>query len=305
MMEKAFQDRLLSTFQGVVKFQEPLKNHTSFGIGGPADCLAEVRSLDELRTLISLAREFQQPVFILGKGSNLLVRDGGIRGVVIRLAGEFAKVMVREGDMLAAGSASLISSLLRVSIQHRLIGLEFATGIPGTLGGALCMNAGTAEEGIGSLVKEVAVVYEDGSLATLSGEKLHFSYRRSCLPPPGGIITSAILHLPHAEQGDDILARIRERYLYRLRSQPLRERSAGCIFKNPPGESAGRLIDWAGLKGVSIGGAQVSTRHGNFIINRQGATCADVLRLIELIREKVYQSFGLILETEVLVVGEG
>lgn len=303
MICQTLADRLKSAFPGAVKFQEPLKNHTSIGIGGPADCLATVKTLDGLRRLVSLASEYRQPVFTLGRGSNILVGDGGIQGLVVRLGGEFCQAQAQENE-LTAGAACPISSLLRLSVQHRLSGLEFATGIPGACGGAVCMNAGSAEEGIGSLVRDIHLVYADGSTGALTAGSLSFSYRH-CSLPKGGIITSIALRLNQVEHKETILARIKERYTKRLKSQPLRDRSAGCIFKNPPGESAGRLIDQAGLKGLSIGGAQISTIHANFIINREGASCSDVLRLIDIVREKVYQSCGLILETEVVLVGEG
>ncbi|MEW6380426.1 MAG: UDP-N-acetylmuramate dehydrogenase [bacterium] len=303
MMSRSFADRLTSAFPGEVKFQEPMKYHTSFGIGGPAECLATVKSLDELRLLLSLADEYRQPVFILGRGTNILVRDGGIRGLVIRLDGEFTKAGVQRHELIG-GAACPLSSLLRLSVQHKLSGLEFATGIPGAFGGAVCMNAGSAEEGIGSLVRDIHLVYADGSTGVLPAGSLNFSYRH-CSLPEGSIITAIALQLSQVEHKEIILARIKERYTERLKSQPLRDRSAGCIFRNPPGESAGRLIDQAGLKGLSIGGAQISTIHANFIINREGASCFDVVRLIDVIREKVYQSSGFTLETEVLLVGEG
>jgi len=360
--------RLESAFPGKTGFNEPLKQYTSFGIGGPADCLVTVTSGEKLMKLLALIQEWEagnesvracdrenapalqaMPFFVLGKGTNLLVKDGGIRGLVIRLDGEFSRASV-QGDLITAGAACPLSSLLRLSIQHGLSGLEFATGIPGSLGGAIRMNAGSAEEGIGSVVREVRMVYPDGSTGALSvaaetpgvtvkesaalsssggtradsagtspvqgyrydkdhlqdaGDMamIRFAYRR-CFLPREGIITHASVQLRQVERKEAIVAQIRERYRYRAAHQPLREKSAGCIFKNPPGESAGKLIEQAGLKGTSIGDAQVSTIHANFINNRGSASCSDVLRLMEMIQEKIYYSFGIVLEPEVQVVGE-
>jgi UDP-N-acetylmuramate dehydrogenase len=242
------------------------------------------------------------PFFVLAGGTNLLVKDGGIRGLVIRLAGEFSRASAQE-DRIIAGAACPLSSLLRLSVQHGLSGLEFATGIPGLLGGAISMNAGSGEEGIGALVRDVHLVYPAGPGGAGLHPALEFSYRH-CSLPAEAIITRATLQLRRVERKETILAQIRDRYKYRASHQPLREKSAGCIFKNPPGESAGKLIDQAGLKGISIGSAQVSTIHANFIINRNGASCSDVLCLMDMIQKRVYQSFGIALETEVLIVGE-
>lgn len=300
-MSQTFSTQLKYLFPERVSFGEPLKDYTSFGIGGPADCLITVETAAELKKLLALANDYQQSLFLLGKGTNVLVSDQGVQGVVIRLAGEFTQAEVR-GNELIAGAASSISSLLRLSIQHTLSGLEFLVGLPGSLGGAVYMNAGSMNLGIGSLVKEVHLLYPDGSYGIKSREDLNFSYRRSALAE-GETITRIVLQLRRSESKEDILSKIKEGYAYRVNHQPLKEKSAGCIFKNPPGGSAGRLIDLTGLKGFSIGDAQVSNLHANFFINRHRASCDQVLRLMDLVRKKVCQFCGLALEPEVLVWG--
>jgi UDP-N-acetylmuramate dehydrogenase len=301
-MNQAFWTQVKYFFPRSVKFHEPLKNHTSFGIGGPADCLVTVRTMEELERLIILANDYQQPIFVLGGGTNMLIRDGGIRGLVISLSGEFRGAEVRGRDMIG-GAACPIPKVMRLAVHHSLAGLEFLAGLPGLLGGAVRMNAGSGDQGIGSLVKEIHLVYPDGSVGVRSSGALSFSYRKLPLGL-GEIITRAVLQLHQDEGKEAVWSRIKERFTYRADHQPLREKSAGCIFKNPPGDSAGRLIDRAGLKGLSVGDAQVSILHANFIINRHQASCAEVLYLMDLVQKKVYQFCGIVLEPEVLVAGE-
>lgn len=301
-MSQALWTQLKNLFPEKVSFGEPLKEYTSFGIGGPADCLITVETVPELRKVLAVMNDYQQAVFLLGKGTNVLISDRGMRGVVIRLTGEFTQAEVK-GNELIAGAACPISLLLRLSIQHTLSGLEFAIGLPGSLGGAVYMNAGSTEVGIGSLVKEVHLVCPDGSYKIRSGENLHFSYRHSSLKS-GEIITRIVLKLREGGRKEELLSKMKEGYAYRVKHQPIREKSAGCIFKNPPGGSAGKLIDLAGLKGFSIGDAQVSTIHANFFINRHQASCDQILRLMDLAQKKVYQFCGLALEPEVLIWGQ-
>ncbi len=301
-MSQALWTQLKYFFPEKVCFGEPLKQYTSFGIGGPADCLITVETVAELRKVLAVMNDYQQTFFLLGKGTNVLISDRGIRGVVIRLAGEFTQAEVK-GNELIAGAACPISLLLRLSIQHTLSGLEFAIGLPGSLGGAVYMNAGSKDVGIGSLVKEIHLVCPDGSYEIRSGENLHFSYRHSSLKP-GEIITRIILKLREEGRKEELLSKMKEGYAHRVSHQPLREKSAGCIFKNPPGGSAGELIDLAGLKGFSIGDAQVSTIHANFFINQHQASCDQILRLMNLAQKKVHQFCGLALEPEVLIWGQ-
>ena len=302
-MSQALWTQLKNRFPEQVSFGDYLKKYTSFGIGGPADCLITVETATELREVLGVMSYYQQTFFLLGKGTNVLISDRGIRRVVICLAGEFTQAEVK-GSELIAGAACPISLLLRLSIQHTLSGLAFAIGLPGSLGGAVYMNAGSKDVGIGSLVKEVHLVCRDGSYKIRSGEDLHFSYRHSSIEP-GEIITRVVLKLRKGERKEELLSRMKEGYAYRVSHQPLREKSAGCIFKNPPGGSAGELIDLAGLKGFSIGDAQVSTIHANFFINRHQASCDQILRLMDLAQKKVHQFCGVSLEPEVLIWGQG
>jgi UDP-N-acetylmuramate dehydrogenase len=301
-MSQALWTQLKNLFPEKVSFGAPLKQYTSFGIGGPADCLITVETVAELRKVLAVMNDYQQTFCLLGKGTNVLIYDRGIRGVVIRLAGEFTQAEVK-GDELIAGAACPISLLLRLSIQHTLSGLAFAIGLPGSLGGAVYMNAGSTDVGIGSLVKEVHLLCPDGSYKIRSGENLHFSYRHSSLNP-GEIITRIVLKLREGGRKEELLSKMKEGYAYRVKHQPLRQKSAGCIFKNPPGGSAGELIDLAGLKGFSIGDAQVSTIHANFFINRHQASCDQILRLMDLAQKKVNQFCGLALEPEVIIWGQ-
>ncbi len=299
-MNRHFQAKLQSIDQDNLRFLEPMTEHTSFGIGGIADYLARVESKAALINLIALAKDFRQPIFLLGQGTNILVSDRGIRGLVIQLAGEFSNAEVMEEEIIA-GAACPISRLLKLSIQHHLTGLEFAVGIPGSVGGAVYLNAGSFDEAFGSFVKEVHIVYPDGSCSVRTGNELRFFYRQSSFEKE--IITKVVFHL-HKVAKESIISKIKEGYKYRISHQPIREKSAGCIFKNPTGDFAGRLIDQAGLKGLSVGDAQVSPIHANFIINREKATCRDVLLLRDLVQKRVNEVCGVLLELEVLVVGE-
>ena len=302
MAPTLIQNELEQLFPQQVFFDKLLREYCTFRIGGPAQYLVKAQSVEAVQQACVFAYNHRIPLHILGGGSNVLISDRGIRGVVICLAGEFTQAEVK-GNEVIAGAACPISLLLRLSIQHTLSGLEFAIGLPGSLGGAVYMNAGSKEVGIGSLVKEVHLVCPDGSYKIKSGENLHFSYRHSSLKH-GEIITRIILKLREGGRKEELLSKMKERYAYRVKHQPLREKSAGCIFKNPPGGSAGELIELAGLKGFSIGDAQVSTIHANFFINRHQASCDQILRLMDLARKKGHQFCGLALEREVLIWGQ-
>lgn len=283
-------------------FDEPMSLHTTIRIGGPADAYVSIYSLDELCRLLSFLREHQLPLFVLGCGSNIIVRDGGIRGVVVRLNGEFAKVSFN-GTVVRAGAGALLSHLVNAAAEMGLSGLEPAVGIPGTVGGAIISNAGTATEYIGERVVSVSVLTEDGVQLDVGKEALLFGYRHSNVLDFGRLVIAAVLELERSspERTKKDIERLFE---YRRKTQPITIPSAGCIFKNPPNERAGRLIEAAGLKGYKIGRAQVSEMHANFIINLGGATAKEVIELTELVRKVVYEKFGVMLEYEVQIVGE-
>ena len=279
---------------------EPLARHTTFRVGGPADVLFLPESAEELRQAMELAREAGEDCLVIGNGSNLLVRDGGVRGLVIKLAGPMSGISV-EGTSIRAQAGASLSQVSRAALQASLTGLEFASGIPGSLGGALAMNAGAYGGELSQVVRE-AMVLMDGRVQTLSREELAMGYRTTRVLREGGIVLSAVLDLKEgdafqiAETMDELNRRRREK-------QPLSFPSAGSTFKRPEGYFAGALIEQAGLKGYAIGGAQVSEKHAGFLINRGGATASDLLRLIEYVQERVYAQSGVRLETEVRICG--
>ena len=279
---------------------EPLARHTTFRVGGPADVLFLPESAEELRRAMELAREVGEDCLVIGNGSNLLVRDGGVRGLVIKLAGPMSGVSV-EGTAIRAQAGASLSQVSRAALQASLTGLEFASGIPGSLGGALAMNAGAYGGELSQVVREATALL-DGEVRTLSREELAMGYRTSRLLREGGIVLSAVLDLKEGD-ASEIAETMDELNRRRREKQPLSFPSAGSTFKRPEGYFAGALIEQAGLKGYAIGGAQVSEKHAGFLINRGGATASDLLRLIEYVQERVYAQSGVRLETEVRICG--
>ncbi|HVE14594.1 MAG TPA: UDP-N-acetylmuramate dehydrogenase [Elusimicrobiota bacterium] len=283
------------------RLDEPLKNHTTFCIGGPADAYLEARSLDDLKKLYGFCVPRGVPVFLLGWGSNLLVLDGGIRGVVLALRGEFESLSF-DGCRARAGAGVRLPALAVECGKRGLSGAEPLVGVPGTVGGSLVMNAGTRDGEIGALVREVEI-FDPSALQTrvLARAELAFDYRKSNLG--GRVVTGGLLELKAGDKVD-ILGRIKDFQSRRLKTQPIHTFNVGSIFKNPPGRFVAKLIEDAGLKGRSRGGARVSPLHANFIENERSATAADVLALIDEVREAVRARFGVDLELEVKVVGE-
>lgn len=281
---------------------EPMKNHTSFKIGGEADIMVVPSTKDQIIELIKYCNEESIPLFIMGNGSNLLVGDRGIRGVVLKIAGSFSDISV-DGDRMHVETGILMSSLSHKALEEELSGLEFASGIPGTLGGALAMNAGAYGGEIKDVTRCVTAVDLEGNIVELKEDMLEFGYRTSRIQREGLIALEAILEL---KKGDPAIIKETMNDLIRRRreKQPLSYPSGGSVFKRPEGYYAGKLIQDSGLKGYQIGGAQVSTKHAGFIINLGDATCADVVRLIETIQDKVYREFGVELSPELKVVGE-
>ncbi|MEZ8220644.1 UDP-N-acetylmuramate dehydrogenase [Candidatus Fervidibacteria bacterium JGI MDM2 JNZ-1-D12] len=284
------------------KFNEPMRHHTTLRVGGPADALVTVHSLDELKKVVQFARERDLPILVLGEGSNLIVRDGGVRGIVLRLSGELTRINF-DTQEIEVGGGTYLPHLIVKAAQRGLGGLECCTGVPGTVGGALISNAGTAEDFIGDKVKRVTLLTREGELRTVERDELKFGYRYSNLRDLGLVVVSVVMNLNHDEP-KAIMERIHRRWRYRWETQPVNMPCAGCIFKNPPGDRAGRLLDAAGLKGVRIGDAQVSPIHANFIVNLGNATAKDVLALAKLMRQTVFEKFGVNLEYEVQIVGE-
>lgn len=286
-----------------VKFDELMRNHTTFRIGGPADVLVEPAGIEQLQKVLACCRRAGFPCFILGAGSNLLVRDGGIRGVVIKLGDKLQEVHINDSEVYAQ-SGTRLSALSKIVARHSLSGLEFAEGIPGTLGGAIVMNAGAYGGEMKDIINVVTVVEPGGLIKTLPASELNFSYRSSCLQDSGDIVVGAGMTL----QKDDptvIQKRMKGFAEQRKHKQPLQLPSAGSTFRRPPGHFVGPMLEELNLKGYQVGGAQVSTKHAGFIVNTGNATAADVLGLIKEVQERVKEAYGVELKPEIKVVGEG
>ena len=279
---------------------EPMRNHTSFKIGGVADEFCSVKSVDEIIELIEYAKNKQIPYLVVGNGSNILVSDKGIRGLVIRISNDFSDFEIA-GDVIKAKSGALLSTLSKAALSESLSGMEFASGIPGSLGGAICMNAGAYGGQMSDVVKSVTYL-ENGEVRKLDKD-FGFGYRKSIFADLGVIVLEAELQLKKGEF-DEIKAKMDDFKDRRNEKQPLNLPSAGSVFKRPEGYFAGKLIEDAGLKGFRIGGALVSEKHAGFIVNTGNATCSDVVALIKHIQKTVKEKFGVELETEVKIEGE-
>jgi len=283
-----------------VLFDEPLYSHTSFKIGGPADALALPNSRDELIKLLSVLKNEKIPYMIMGNGSNLLFSDCGYRGVVIKIGSNMAKVNISNSSIHTEGGA-LLSALSAEAMKAHLTGLEFASGIPGTIGGAVCMNAGAYDCEIKDLFESAEVLTNDGSIKSYSQSEMNFGYRISRLMTEHTILLSATLNLKPGDY-NAIKAKTDELTTIRRAKQPLDLPSAGSTFKRPPGHFAGKLIMDSGLRGYTIGGAQVSEKHCGFIVNKGDASCEDVLKLIEYIQNKVNNDFNVMLIPEIRII---
>lgn len=301
-MHKPWINELLSASAGRVQIQAPLAPYTTWKIGGPADALIIPETRDELTSALSILHRHGIPWQVLGRGSNTLVTDKGVRGAVIKLGEGFEEVRF-EGDTVTAGAAYSFIKLSVLAGKEGLTGLEFAGGIPGTVGGAVYMNAGAHGSDVSRIFQSADIVWEDGSSAVLEKEDMKFSYRHSVLQEKRGIVTRAVFRLQKGNR-TEIAAAMASYKDRRRRTQPLQEPCAGSVFRNPPGDHAARLIEEAGLKGLRHGGAQVSTLHANFIVNLGGATAEDVLTLIGKIQHTIEEKYGIRLVPEVLLMGE-
>lgn len=284
-----------------IYIKEPMWRHTSFRIGGPADVLIIPQSVDELIKVMDLIKSENIPYFILGNGTNVIVSDKGIRGVVIKLTA-IRKISV-DGEVIVSEAGALLSSIANTALDNELTGFEFASGIPGTLGGAITMNAGAYGPEIKDVVEKVEVIDRNGSIYEVKNGNMRFGYRSSLIQSDNLIALRAWIHLKKGNY-KDIKAKMDELNGLRKMKQPLEYPSAGSVFKRPEGFYAGKLIQDAGLSGYTIGGAQVSEKHCGFIINKGNATADDVLNLIAYIKKTVKDKFGVDLETEVKIIGE-
>lgn len=301
-MERAVQELRGVLGGDAVRLAEPMKAHTSFRIGGPADLFLTPGNTAELAETIRILRRHEIPVFILGNGSNLLVRDKGIRGAVVQLSGRMA-ALETDGTTVFAGGGALLSAAAAKAAEAGLAGLEFASGIPGSIGGAVMMNAGAYGGEMKDVLESVDVLTLDLQFETLPVEALELSYRHSSLAERGDIVLGARFRLER-DDPQAIQARMAELAEKRREKQPLQYPSAGSTFKRPEGYFAGKLIQDAGLKGKAIGGAQVSEKHAGFLINTGNATAQDMLELIAHCQRAVAEKFGVKLETEIKIVGE-
>jgi UDP-N-acetylmuramate dehydrogenase len=289
----------MNLFEGLEKIVEkdhPLAKETWYGLGGPADFFLRPQTTEQLRQVVRRCNENDVPVFVLGYGSNLLVCDEGVRGAVIQLKSDGFSQMKFDKELVCAGAGVELSRLLLTCAKKGLSGLEPLTGIPGSVGGAVRMNSGGNFGDIGTVVEAVTLMDKDGKVFTKDKPELQFDYRQTNITAK--FILEAQINLT-AGDPDQITRTIKEIWVFKKNNQPLNTINSGCIFKNPRGMSAGAMIDRAGLKGLQIGGAVVSEKHANFIIAQKGCTSRDVMRLIELITEKVKKQFNIELELEI------
>lgn len=285
-----------------VKKDEPMKSHTTFRVGGPADYFVTPQTAEEVAKVIEACTQEKGPYYIVGNGSNLLVSDKGYEGVIIQIYKQMNQVKV-EGAQIHAQAGALLSMIAKRALDAELTGFEFAAGIPGTLGGACVMNAGAYGGEMKDVLKSVTVLTDKGEVKTLAKEELELGYRTSVIAKKGYIVLEAVLELQKGEKEkiQAVMDDLKER---RVTKQPLEYPSAGSTFKRPEGYFAGKLIQDAGLRGFQVGGAQVSEKHCGFVINKDQATASDVMNLMNQVSDKVYEEFGVRLQPEVKRLGE-
>ncbi|MDF3002590.1 MAG: murB [Bacillota bacterium] len=302
-ISQIYEELLLQIDKNRMVLDAPMKEYTSFKAGGTADLLIMPKDRDELVKALNVVSSSGAEHLIMGNGSNLLVKDGGYRGVIIRMGEGFQEVKT-EGNRITAGAGALLSTVAREACNASLAGFEFASGIPGTVGGAVYMNAGAYDGEMSMIIESAEVLTKDGSrIFRLSKDELELSYRHSIFQRTGDILLNACFLLKEGDQ-EKISDRIKELTARRTEKQPLSYPSAGSFFKRPHNHFAGKLIQDAGLRGLSLGGAQVSELHSGFLINRGGATASDIVNLMEVIRSTVFENSGVLLEPEVRIVGE-
>ncbi|MDW8800078.1 UDP-N-acetylmuramate dehydrogenase [Clostridium sp. A1-XYC3] len=284
-----------------IEIDSLMKNHTSFKIGGPVDILVNPESFEEVVEVVKLCKKDSVPCYIIGNGTNLLVKDGGIRGVVVKLS-KLDKIKL-QGTKIIAESGALLKDVSDFALENSLTGFEFACGIPGSIGGAVTMNAGAYNGEISYVIESAKIIDGDGNIKVLSKEDLELGYRISSILKYGYTVLEVTFNLEKGEYSK-IKERIDDLSARRTEKQPLEYASAGSTFKRPEGYFAAKLIEDSGLKGVSIGDAQVSEKHSGFIINKGNATAQDILDLIKIVQTKVNEKFGVELSTEVRIIGE-
>jgi UDP-N-acetylmuramate dehydrogenase len=302
MERNKLQNLFIDKSVGTILFDEPMKNHTSFKIGGPADVMIIPKSEEELISAVKLCRENDIEMYIMGNGSNLLVRDGGMRGVVIKI-NEGLNIIEVEGNTIYSQAGSLITAVSRTAMAKSLTGFEFANGIPGSIGGAVTMNAGAYGGEMKDVIKSVRVLDGNNNIVEYTNEEMNFRYRGSKVVDENLIVLSIEIELKPGDY-EEIKAIMKDLTEKRTSKQPLELPSAGSTFKRPTGYYAGKLIDDAGLRGLRYGGAQVSEKHCGFVVNIDNATCKEVLQLISVVQKTVRDKFGIELDTEIKIIGE-
>ena len=303
IMNKIFYEALVKVLdEDQIKPEEPMKNHVTFRVGGPADFFVTPKNYEELSWVLKCCAKYEMPCYIMGNGSNLLVSDQGYRGVVIQLFRQLNDIQC-EGNVIRAQAGALLSAVANRALEEKLTGFEFAAGIPGTLGGACVMNAGAYGGEMKDVLKSVTVLTREGERITLQKNELELGYRTSIIAKKDYIVLEAEIELKagDAEEIKAVMDDLKER---RTTKQPLEYPSAGSSFKRPEGYFAGKLIQESGLQGFQVGGAQVSEKHCGFVINKDQATAADIAELIRQVQDRVEEKFGVRLETEVKRLGE-
>lgn len=302
-MNTIFFDKLKNVIdEELICVNEPMSRHTTFRVGGPADYFVTPESAEEVRDVVCVCKEEGMPYYIIGNGSNLLVSDAGYRGVIIQIYKAMNEVSV-EGELVKAQAGALLSGIAAKALGAELTGFEFASGIPGTIGGACVMNAGAYGGEMKDVLESVTVLTGDGKIQELKRDELELGYRTSVIAKNGYIVLGAVLKLKHGE-GEKIKAYMDELKEKRVTKQPLEYPSAGSTFKRPEGYFAGKLIEDAGLRGFQVGGAQVSEKHCGFVINRDHATAADIMELMRQVQVRVKENSGVDLEPEVKRLGD-
>lgn len=301
---KIYNDLKTKVNENNIFLNEPMSLHTSFRTGGNADVFIKIQNENELEYILKYAKENQIPITIIGNGTNLLVRDNGIRGIVIKFQMQDVKIE-ENGDTITiiTGAGMSLSKLSRIAKEHSAQGLEFAVGIPGTVGGAIKMNAGAYGSEIKEVVKATTYIDFDGNIKTINNNEHNFSYRNSIFSKIDGIIIKTVIELPKGNL-EEIENKMKKNISSRNEKQPLDKPNAGSTFKRGEGFITAKLIDECGLKGYKIGGAEVSTKHAGFVVNAGGATSRDILDLIEYIKKEVNKKFNVSIEPEIQIVGE-
>lgn len=302
-MNQSFYDKLNNVIgKDSILIDEPMSRHTTFRVGGPADFFVTPKAKEEVRDVIRICKEAGMPYYIIGNGSNLLVSDAGYRGVIVQIYKEMNEVKV-EGDLVKAQAGALLSGIAAKALGAELSGFEFASGIPGTIGGACVMNAGAYGGEMKDVLESVTVLTGEGKIIELDRNELELGYRTSVIAKKGYIVLGAVLKLERGD-GEKIKTYMDELKEKRVTKQPLEYPSAGSTFKRPEGYFAGKLIEDAGLRGFQVGGAQVSEKHCGFVINRDHATAADIMELMRQVQIRVKENSGVDLEPEVKRLGD-